>query len=232
VEVDSSKRVRCKESSDVLSIFRIFSTRISGTRGASYEGIEYGETILEKTSGENGSNIHEAFGPANARFSTPFGWMWDGFPIGRVTFIWALYIDVAILTHHFDLVYLRNMSPRRRSDRLAHILSAILPLHVEDSQATVAIQGDSFGRLQLLLKAVGQEDLLSPPSHPSLRAYVAENNNLFCALEHTPPSKARHFDSTHVAWLLRTNKVRRERTRTRTGRLSSRRTSLDQMNLR
>ncbi|KYN38295.1 hypothetical protein ALC56_07335 [Trachymyrmex septentrionalis] len=74
-----------------------------------------------------------------------------------------------VLTHHFDLVYLRDVSPRRWSDCLAHIRPAILPLDVVDPQAAVAIQGDSFGRPLLLLPeaAFGQKDLIPPPSHPT-----------------------------------------------------------------
>jgi len=85
-----------------------------------------------------------------------------------------------VLTHHFDLVYLRDVSPRRRSDCLAHIRPAIFPLDVVDSQAAVAIQGDSFGRLLLLPEAAfGQKNLIPPPSHPSLRVYMSRNNYLF-----------------------------------------------------
>ncbi|KYN15345.1 hypothetical protein ALC57_12394, partial [Trachymyrmex cornetzi] len=73
-----------------------------------------------------------------------------------------------VLTHHFDLVYLRDVSPRRRSDCLAHIRPAILPLDVVDPQAAVAIQGDTFRRLLLLPEAAfGQKDLIPPPSHPT-----------------------------------------------------------------
>lgn len=118
-----------------------------------------------------------------------------------------------VLTHHFDLVYLRDVSPGRRSDRLAHIFPAVLPLHVQDPQAAVAIQGDSLGRWQLLLEAVGQEDLLSPPSHPSLRAYAGRNNNLFSVHLNRSLPKDRHSDPTHVVFLLPTNKGRRNEPR-------------------
>lgn len=110
---------------------------------------------------------------------------WD--PGARDTLIAGVYIHDSVLTHHFDLVYLRDVSPGRRPDRLAHILPAVLPLHMMDPQAAVAIQGDSLRGRSFLFEAVGQEHLLPPPSHPSLRAYAGRNNSLFaCILEQIP----------------------------------------------